>query len=72
MEDMIEDIIVDVIVDGRVLGPQEIPPAVSAEIALRLARKETPQEIIIKGSCICGPYARASIHKQIDPHPYLL
>ena len=49
MEDMIEDIIVDVIADGRVLGPQEIPPAVSAEIALRLARKETPQEIHHQG-----------------------
>jgi hypothetical protein len=46
-----EDIIIDVIVDGRVLLPQEIPPAVSVEIETALAHGDTPREIIVEGVC---------------------
>jgi len=46
-----EDIIIDVIMDGRVLLPQEIPPAVSAEIETTLANGDPPKEIISEGVC---------------------
>jgi len=44
-----EDIIIDVIVEGRLLPPQEIPPAVAAEIEASLANEEVPTEIIYAG-----------------------
>jgi len=47
MEDI--DIIIDVILDGRVLGPKEIPPVVSAEIEAALSRGQAPEEIHYEG-----------------------
>jgi hypothetical protein len=48
MEDM--DLIVDVILDGRVLDPQEIPSAVSAEVEAILARGEGLKEVDHEGT----------------------
>lgn len=45
------DLIVDVILDGRVLNPQEIPPAVSAEVETIVACGEGPKEIHHEGAC---------------------
>ncbi len=44
-----EDIIIAVIVGEQLLHPQEIPPAVAAEIAATLASGEVPEEIIYAG-----------------------
>jgi hypothetical protein len=44
-----EDIIIDVIVGERLLHPQEIPPAVAAEIEITLGNGEVPKEIIYAG-----------------------
>ena len=46
-----EDVIIDVVVNGRVLLPQEIPPAVTEAIGAALAKEETPQEIHYEGVC---------------------
>lgn len=46
-----EDVIIDVVVNGRVLLPQEIPPAVTKAIAATLATPTSPQEIEYEGVC---------------------
>lgn len=44
-----EDVIIDVVVNGRVLLPQEIPPAVTKVIEATLATGASPQEIQHEG-----------------------
>ena len=44
-----EDVIIDVVVNGRVLLPQEIPPAVTEAIGATLVKEEPPREIQYEG-----------------------